>query len=1218
MKVAAWNIRGFEAEEKKLMVKELIKEENVELLGLVETKQDDISLWHIRKLWGNQNVDWVHSPANNGAGGILVSWNKEAFKGASSLVTQRWICIFGQFVPKAFTCAVCVVYAPNDQRDRREVWQKLRELKQHLTIPMLLMGDFNEVVSPAERRNTTQVTRSMKELGDLIQDLQLIDLDINQKYTWLRDNAASRLDRMLVSNEFISRYQNLKVKCRARMLSDHFSLILYTSEPRWGPSPFRTLDGWLDEPQFMAIFKKEWIQLAHLPLDQKLKAMKKPLRKWNREVFGHIDNKLLGLQTAIAQLEAKQQLQPLQETDVQRSKALQSQLWLWLARKERFWKQMSRCKILKEGDRNTRYFHLIASIRRKKKMIEKIVVNGVEHTDITAVRQAIVGHFKEQYDRKSACSFDISSIGLSSLTEVQKQSLVQEVTVEDIKEALGACDPSKSPGYDGFNMKCIKHIWPIIGEDFNRCIMEFFATGRFPKAINMTWVTLIPKKEGAVEISEFRPISMVGSIYKVIAKILSRRIKAVISDLVGENQTAFISGRQILDGALIANETVHWLKKKKMEGILLKLDFQKAYDSVNLESLDIVMEMMGFPMKWRQWMKTCLSTARISILVNGAPCKPFRMRRGLRQGDPLSPYLFVLMTEVVNKVLSKAAAAGLFQGVKVGSRVLPLTHLQFADDTLIFCEPRLEFLKNMQNVLYSYQSFSGLTVNYAKSGLIVLGKKEEWAERAANLLRCNLVQLPITYLGVPLGANMRKYSSWQPVLSKIQQRLANWKANCLSRPGKLVLIKAVINSLPIYYLSLFKMPKKVADMINKIQRRFLWSGSNGNRISALVKWEVVQRPKAQGGLGVGDILLKNAALLFKWWWRFACEEGVMWRNIIQSLHEEDQFLLPGKSISTMPGPWRDIKSIGLKESPVSQAFFEHLSVKLGDGERIKFWLDAWTDGQPLRKAFPMLYRLSSQQQECIANMGWFEGHLWRWALSWKQELTSGEQIQLMQLQDILQQHHPTQNEGDQILWCRKRTFTTKSLTSEACKINQGGVLVDTLAPTVWMNIAPPKVEFMLWLALLGKLNTRQMLMRKGIIPQEANVCTFCSSQPEDIDHILLGCLLSRNIWLSFAADLGITMEPSQTFRLFYDWWMSRRISNKLRRKIHILSFFAITWSLWTKRNMMIFKNQEFEHETLVSIIKWRIAMWSKAWKESFPYSAEELVRNFQAIPILFS
>ena len=240
-----------------------------------------------------------------------------------------------KLIPESFSCAICVVYAPNDQRDRRELWQIMRELKQYLTTPILLMDDFNEVVSPTERRHATQMTVGMREFGDFIQDLQLIDLNISQQFTWMRDNAASRLDRVLVSNEFIGRFQNLKVKCKERMLSDHFPLVLYTSETSWGPSPFRTLDGWLEEPQFMAVFKKEWIQLSQLPFEQKLKAMKRPLKKWNREVFGHIDSKLMSLQNELSKLDAKEQAQALQEADRQRKKALQSQLWLWLAKKER-------------------------------------------------------------------------------------------------------------------------------------------------------------------------------------------------------------------------------------------------------------------------------------------------------------------------------------------------------------------------------------------------------------------------------------------------------------------------------------------------------------------------------------------------------------------------------------------------------------------------------------------------------------------------------------------------------------------------------------------------------------------------------------------------------------------------------------------------------------------------------------------------------------------
>jgi len=166
-------------------------------------------------------------------------------------------------------------------------------------------------------------------------------------------------------------------------------------------------------------------------------------------------------------------------------------------------------------------------------------------------------------------------------------------------------------------------------------------------------------------------------------------------------------------------------------------------------------------------------------------------------------------------------------------------------------------------------------------------------------------------------------------------------------------------------------------------------------------------------------------------------------------------------------------------------------------------------------------------------MGWFEGQVWRWTLSWKRELTLEEQIQLANLQGV-QQHHPLRNEIDRILWCKKDTFGTKELVSKASKLSHEHAVVDNLTSTVWMSIAPPKVEFMLWLALLGKLNTREMLVKKGIIPLEANLFSFCPSQPETIDHLLLSCTISWNIWSNIVGDLGVRIERHQSFRLFYD------------------------------------------------------------------------------------
>jgi len=422
----------------------------------------------------------------------------------------------------------------------------------------------------------------------------MVDLDINLKYTWMRINDASRIDKLLVDTEVIETLPGLRAYCKDRLFSDHHPIILALGNVEWRPLPFRSLDCWLKEPSFIQVFKYEWLQLAGLPLDQKLKKIKTPLKKWNRKVFGHIDLKIQTFQKELGKLDMLAQARALRDIEWNRRCAVQSQLWLWMARKERYWKQMSRCKLLKEGDRNTRYFHTLATIRRKRNLISTIKKDEVTLTEPAQVRKAFIQHFKQLYASQETPIYELSSLGSNKLTPEVSARLEEPVTSLEVKDALNSCALSKALGYDGFNIKCIKHVWPMIGEDFSRFIIQFFETGHLPPSINITWVTLIPKEKVAEEVKDYRPISMVGSVYKVIAKILSKRLREVIPELIREVQTTFIKGRQILYGALIANETVHWLKRKKKAGVLMKLDFEKAYDTL---SWDSVLKEMGFGVK---------------------------------------------------------------------------------------------------------------------------------------------------------------------------------------------------------------------------------------------------------------------------------------------------------------------------------------------------------------------------------------------------------------------------------------------------------------------------------------------------------------------------------------------------------------------------------------------------------------------------------------------
>ena len=283
----------------------------------------------------------------------------------------------------------------------------------------------------------------------------------------------------------------------------------------------------------------------------------------------------------------------------------------------------------------------------------------------------------------------------------------------------------------------------------------------------------------------------------------------------------------------------------------------------------------------------CVSTASMSILLNGSPLPPFKMEKGLRQGDPLSPYLFILVSEALVHILKKADDMNLIEAVRIGKAKVSLKHLQFADDTLIFVPKNSMCIKNYFKILDVFALMSGLKLNYSKSCFISWNANDhDWARDKASSVGCLHSTCPFTYLGFPLGDHMNRGATWQPVVKKIQNRLASWKSKILSRAGRLTLIKSVLNSLPVYYMSMFKMSNSIALKIVKLQRKFFWGGSNGDKIGCpMVKWSRIELPKELEGLGVENIMHKNLILLFKWWWWFSESENTLWKRILKSVYE---------------------------------------------------------------------------------------------------------------------------------------------------------------------------------------------------------------------------------------------------------------------------------------------------------------------------------------------
>ena len=372
--------------------------------------------------------------------------------------------------------------------------------------------------------------------------------------------------------------------------------------------------------------------------------------------------------------------------------------------------------------------------------------------------------------------------------------------------------------------------------------------------------------------------------YKIIAKLLANRLRMVISSVVSETQSAFVQNRQILDGILIANEVVDEARKLKKELMLFKVDFEKAYDSVDWGYLDSVMEGMSFPVLWRKWIRECVGTATASVLVNGCPTDEFHLHRGLSQGDPLSPFLFLIAAEGLNILMKSMDDNNLFTRYTVGTaNNVMVSHIQFAVDTLLLGNKNWANVRALRAALIIFESLSGLKVNFHKSLLIGVNISDSWMSKAATVLSCKVGKIPFMYLGLPIGGNPRRLSFWDPIENRIKSRLSGWNSRFLSFGGRLILLKAVLTSLPVVALSFFKAPSGIISSIESLLNKFFWGGSEGCRKISWIGWNTLCSKKEHGGLGVRKLKEFNCALLGKWCW--VDREG-LWYHVLVAHYGE--------------------------------------------------------------------------------------------------------------------------------------------------------------------------------------------------------------------------------------------------------------------------------------------------------------------------------------------
>ena len=418
-----------------------------------------------------------------------------------------------------------------------------------------------------------------------------------------------------------------------------------------------------------------------------------------------------------------------------------------------------------------------------------------------------------------------------------------------------------------------------------------------------------------------------------------------MNTIVSDSQAAFIPGRIINDNIMIAHEVMHSLKVRKRVSktyMAVKTDVSKAYDRVEWDFLETTMRLFGFCNKWISWIMAAVKLVHYSVLINGTPHGNIAPTRGIRQGDPLSPYLFILYGDILSHLIKGRASSGEIRGVRLGNGVPPITHLQFADDSLFFCQANAKNCQALKDVFDVYEYYSGQKINVQKStitfGSRVYGSTQSRLKQILNILNQGGGG---KYLGLPEQFGRKKKEMFAYIIDRVKKRTSSWSAKFLSPAGKEVMLKSVALVMPVYAMSCFKLPQGIVSEIDSLLRNFCWKKNSQQKGLPWVAWKKLQFSKKEGGLGFRDLAKFNDALLAKQAWRLIPHPNSLFARVMKARYYKDSSILDAKDRQQQSYGWASI----LAGIALLKKGTRHI---IGDGKSIRLGLDNVVDSHPPR------------------------------------------------------------------------------------------------------------------------------------------------------------------------------------------------------------------------------------------------------------------------------
>ncbi|XP_074270876.1 uncharacterized protein LOC141594786 [Silene latifolia] len=786
-----------------------------------------------------------------------------------------------------FYCSI--VYGSNNADTRKRLWTAMECFASHVD-KWAAMGDFNVIRQPTEKlSNTPPVLSNLLDFNSCLSNCELDDLSsYGCDFTWYNKQDAttrvySKLDRILVNNARMQHFSQTTGQFLSPGISDHSHVVLTFHDADAPKKQFKFLNCSMDHPEFHSIVAKCWV--AHqkgnsmFRLMQKLKNVKQGLKQLQASHFADIETKVKEKREALSQCFHDLQKWPDSHDLLEKEKQLCTDIWQLKDIELMILAQRAKAHNIKYNDTCSKFFFAKIKERQQSQMIGEIKgVYGTRHQGLHSVGEAFVDYYQQllgEATPTTPISPDVLSNGACVKLE-DYPSLLKPISRVEIKQSLFDIDSNKSPGLDGFSSGFFKAAWDIVGNDYCLAIEDFFKNGFMPKQANVTLVTLISKKDIPQTVKDFRPISCCSTIYKTVSKILTNRLKDIMVYLVGPEQAAFVKDRNLFENVMLTQSLVKGYTRKHITPrCMLKVDISKAFDTLQWKFIQDMLTGLNFPPRFVSWVMGCITGSWFTFKVNGSNHGFFKGKSGVRQSDPLSPFLFVLSMEILSrKVRVMCNKQNISYHPKCSK--LGLTHLVFADDLMIFVRGDLPSVQQAVDTLKVFSEWSGLKANMEKTEAYLGGMDQNLRSLILSTVGIQEGEFPFRYLGLPINSSRLTRNMYDALLLKIHKITVACSTKFLSYAGRRTVLNSNLFGLCNFWCISFLLPRLVHKTISQMSKNFFWGQIGNERRLVYKNWLSVCAPWDEGGFHIKDMEGWNKATLLKWLWCLDKNKGAIW------------------------------------------------------------------------------------------------------------------------------------------------------------------------------------------------------------------------------------------------------------------------------------------------------------------------------------------------------